>query len=178
MIVLLTYAASWSKVSKSPSGGRAGWPPAGERGSAPVVVDDLDVVPVRVEHERAVVARVVDRALARRAVVLVARRERSGVERAHRGVLARWKREVDVLGERPPVLYEREAVVPAGQLHPTGLVVHQAEPCVRGDRRVEAPGGLQVADADPQVVDATVGHGVLAIAVNRLHAVAVGVQQE
>ena len=25
-------------------------------GSAPVVVDDLDVVPVRVEHERAVVA--------------------------------------------------------------------------------------------------------------------------
>ena len=42
-------------------------------GSA-VVIDDLDVVPVGVEHERAVVARVVDRALARRAVVLVARR--------------------------------------------------------------------------------------------------------
>jgi hypothetical protein len=31
------------------------------------VIDNLDVVPVRVEHERAVVARVVDRALARRA---------------------------------------------------------------------------------------------------------------
>jgi hypothetical protein len=29
------------------------------------VVDDLDVVPVRVEHERTVVARVLDRALAR-----------------------------------------------------------------------------------------------------------------
>src|SRR5918994_5458051 len=75
--------------------------------SSPVVVDDLDVVPVRVEHERAVVARVVDRALARRAVVLVARRERGGVERAHRGVLARGKRELDVLRERPLVPDER-----------------------------------------------------------------------
>src|SRR5919108_6420759 len=67
-------------------------------GSAAVVVDDLDVVPVRVEHERAVVARVVNRALAGRALVLVARGERGSVERAHRGVLARGEREVDVLG--------------------------------------------------------------------------------
>jgi hypothetical protein len=50
--------------------------------SLPVVVDDLDVVPVRVEHERAVAARVIDGALAWRAVVLVARRERGGVEQA------------------------------------------------------------------------------------------------
>src|SRR3954451_6477031 len=71
------------------------------RRSAPVVVDDLDVVPVRIEHERAVVALVVDRALARRAVVLVARRERRGVEGAHRGVLTRGAREVDVLRQRP-----------------------------------------------------------------------------
>src|SRR4051795_2642047 len=178
MIVLLTYSASWSKVSQSPSGGRAGWTPAGERGSAPVVVDDLDVVPVRVEHERAVVARVVDRALARRAVVLVARRERGGVERAHRGVLARGEREVDGLRERPLVPDEREAVVRAGQLHAAGVVVCQAQPGVRGDRRVEAPGGLRVADAQPQVVDAPVGHGGLAVAVDRLDAVAVGVEQE
>jgi len=34
-----------------------------------VVVDDLDVVPVGVEHERAVVAGVVDRSLARRLAV-------------------------------------------------------------------------------------------------------------
>jgi hypothetical protein len=53
------------------------------------VVDDLDVVPVRVEHERAVVARVVGRALARRAGVLVAGGECGSVKRAHRGVLAR-----------------------------------------------------------------------------------------
>src|SRR6266542_4166442 len=147
-------------------------------GSAPVVVDDLDVVPVRVEHERAVVARVVDRALARLAVVLVARRERGGVERAHRGVLARGEREVDVLRERPLVPDEREAEVRAGQLHALGLVVRQAEPGVRGDRRVEAPGGLRVADADPQVVDAAGGQGVLAVAVDRLDAVAVRVEQE
>jgi D-alanyl-D-alanine carboxypeptidase (penicillin-binding protein 5/6) len=72
--------------------------PAAADGSAPVVVDDLDVVPIRVEHERAVVPRMVDRALARPAVVLVARRERGRVECAHRGVLARREREVDLLG--------------------------------------------------------------------------------
>src|SRR3954447_8271218 len=174
MIVLLTYAASWSKVSKSPSGGRAGWPPAGERGSAPVVVDDLDVVPVRVEHERAVVARVIDRALARRAVVLVARRQRGGVERAHRGVLARGERDVDMLRERPLVPDEREAVVCAGELHAAGLVVHQAQAGVRGDRRVEAPGGLRVADADPQVVDGAGGDRGLPFPPGRPHAVSVG----
>src|SRR5947208_15384996 len=54
--------------------------------------------PSRVEHERAVVARVVDRALARRAVVLVARRERGGGERAHRGVLGGGEREGEVRG--------------------------------------------------------------------------------
>src|SRR5207302_4391002 len=147
-------------------------------GSALVVVHDLDVVAVRVEHERAVVARVVHRALARRAMVLVARGERGGVERAHRGVLARGEREVDVLRERPLVPDGREAVGRSGQLHAAGLVWRQAEPGVRGDRRVEAPGGLRVADAEPQVVDAAVGHGVLAVAVDRLDAVAVGVEQE
>jgi hypothetical protein len=49
---------------------------------------------------------------------------------------------------------------------------------VRSDRRVEAPGGLRVADADPQVVDATGGHRGLAVAVDRFDAVAVGVEQE
>src|ERR671930_2420828 len=104
----------------------------------------------------------VDRALAWRAVVRVARRERGGVERAHRGVLARGEREADVLRERPLVPDEREAVVRAGQLHALGLVARQTEPGVRGDRRVEAPGGLRIADADPQVVDATGGHRRLA----------------
>src|ERR671934_2100645 len=98
------------------------------QGSAAVVVDELDVVPVWVEHERAVVARVIDRALARRAMVLVARRERSGMERAHRGVLACGESEVDVLREWPLVPDEREAVVRGGELHALGLVARQAEP--------------------------------------------------
>jgi hypothetical protein len=83
-----------------------------------------------------------------------------------------------MLGQGPLVPDEREAVVAAGQLHAAGLVVRQAQPRVRSDRRVEAPGGLQVADANPQVVDAAVGHGALAIAVDRLDTVAVGVEQE
>jgi hypothetical protein len=37
---------------------------------------------------------------------------------------------------------------------------------------------VQVADADPQVVDAAVGHGGVAVLVDRLDAVAVGVEQE
>ena len=96
------------------------------------------------------------------------------MERAHRGVLARGEREVDVLRERPLVPDEREAVVRAGELHAAGLVVPQAEPGVRGNRRVEAPGNLQVADAEPQVVDLAVGHDVLAVAVDGPDAVASG----
>lgn len=55
-----------------------------------------------------------------------------------------------------------------------GVLVGEAQPGVRGDRGVEASGGWQIADADPQVVDAAVRHGVIAVDVNRLHAVAVG----
>jgi hypothetical protein len=44
------------------------------------VVDDLDVVPVGIEDERAVVARVVHGALAGPAVVLVSGGERGGVK--------------------------------------------------------------------------------------------------
>src|SRR5258707_9635808 len=79
-------------------------------GSA-VVVDDLDVVCVGVQDERAVVARVVDGALAGAAVVRVARGERGGVERPHGRVVLRREREVDVLRERPLVVDQREAEV-------------------------------------------------------------------
>ena len=64
------------------------------------MVDDLDVVPVRVQDERPVVARVVDGALAGPAVVRVARGERCRVEGANRGVVVRGEREVDVLVRR------------------------------------------------------------------------------
>ena len=66
-------------------------------------------------------------------------RERGGVERAHRGVLARTESEVDVLGGRPLVPDEREAAVRPGEAHAPGLLVHQAEPGVRGDT---ASGGV------------------------------------
>jgi hypothetical protein len=68
------------------------------------VVDDLDVVPVRVEDERAVVTRVIDGALAGAAVILVARGERRSVERPHGRVVLRGERDVDVLGERALVV--------------------------------------------------------------------------
>jgi hypothetical protein len=45
-------------------------------------------------------------------------------------------------------------VVRAGELHAAGLVVRHAEPGVRGDRHVEAPGRLRVADADPRAAQA------------------------
>src|SRR5207249_10089993 len=45
-------------------------------------------------------------------------------------------------------------------------------------RRVEASRSLRIADAEPQMVDAAAGDGVLAIDVDRLDAVAVGVEQE
>jgi hypothetical protein len=57
------------------------------------VVDDLDVVAVGVQDERAVVAGVVDEALAGPAVVLVARGDAGGVERADGGVLGRGEGE-------------------------------------------------------------------------------------
>src|SRR4029450_5639282 len=104
--------------------------------------------------------------------------ERGRVERAHRGVLARGEREVDVLRDRPLVADEREAVIRAGELHAAGLVVRQAQPGVRGDRRVEAPGGLWAAPPLPGVVDAAGGPGALAVVGDRLGAVAVRVEQD
>ena len=80
--------------------------------------------------------------------------------------------------QRALVAHEREGEVGAGELHSIGRVVRQAEPGVRRDRRVEAPRRLRIADAEPQVVDAAVGHGALPVAVDRLDAVAVRVEQE
>jgi hypothetical protein len=104
-----------------------------------VVVDDLDVVPVGVEDEGAVVAGVVDRALAGRAVVPVARGERGSVELAHGRVVGGGEGEVDVLGQRPRVVDQGEAVVRAGELDAGRLVVAERDAGVRRDRRVEAP---------------------------------------
>ena len=134
--------------------------------------------PSVVQDEGAVVARVVDGALAGTPVVLVARGERGGVERAHGHVVLRREGDVDVLRKRPLVVDEREAGVGALELHVVRLVHAQLQPGVRGDRRVEALGRGEVTDADPEVVDAAVGHRLVAFRVHRLRAVAVRVEQE
>jgi hypothetical protein len=63
-----------------------------------VLVDDLDVVCVGVEHEGAVVPGVLDGALAGRAVVAVSGRKRGAVKGPHDAVVVGGKGEVDVLG--------------------------------------------------------------------------------
>jgi transposase len=76
------------------------------------------------------------------------------------------------------VTTDRQIIVAAGEPHAPGLVVAQADPRVRRDRRVEALGRLEVGDADPQVVDAAGGHRARPLAVHGLGAVAVRVEQE
>src|SRR5690348_11809453 len=73
-----------------------------------VVEHRLDVVAVRVEDEGAVIALVVDRPLARRAVVAVARLDRGSVERVDLLPALRGERDVDVLAQRLAVLRDRE----------------------------------------------------------------------
>jgi hypothetical protein len=68
--------------------------------------------------------------------------------------------------------------VPADHLDVVGFVHADPQPGVRGDRRVEAPGRGEIAYADPEVVDVLVGHGVPALRVHGLRAVAVWVEQE
>ncbi len=64
------------------------------------MIDDLDVVAVGIEHERGVVARVVSRALPRRAVVAMTRRRERVMERGDCAPVRRSERHVDVLGRR------------------------------------------------------------------------------
>src|SRR3954468_16094611 len=111
-------------------------------------------------------------------MVRVARGERGLVEGANRRVLARGEREVHVLRERALVVDAGERVPRAGELDPARLLVAERNPGVRRDRRVEALRRLRVADADPEVVDPARRHGVSALAVDRLGAVAVRVEQE
>ena len=56
--------------------------------------------------------------------------------------------------------------------------MRHAQPGVGRDRHVEVLRRLQVTDAEPQVVDTTVRHGVLAVAVDRLDAVAIRIEQK
>jgi len=88
--------------------------------------------------------------------------------------IGRRERQVDMLGARPVVGDERARGAEADELHALGRVVAQPDPGERGDRLVERLGRPGVRHADPQVVDPV----ALARVVDRLDAVAVGVQQE
>ena len=113
------------------------------------MVDDLDAVSVGVEHEGAVIAGVANRSLAWRPVVLVAGGERGRVERAHGGVVAGGEGEVDVLGQRSPVVDQGEAEVRPEEPDAGPLVVAERDTGVKGDRGVEATRRPEVLDTDP-----------------------------
>ena len=77
-------------------------PPAEPTALASIVEDRFDIVAARVEDERAVVARVVLRPLAGRAVVGVTGLDRAHVERRDRVGARHAEGEVDMLGRRRP----------------------------------------------------------------------------
>ena len=138
-------------------------------------MDGLDVRPVGVEHERPVVARVVLRALARRAVVPIARRERRRVERVDGRVVPRGERDVEVRGRA--ALEQGKRAVGGLDVHASLAAVAHAESERRRDRLVAPPCLGDVPDADPEVVD-DVRAAAPAPVVDRLDAVAVGIEEE
>ena len=78
------------------------------------MADGLDVVTVRVEHEGAVVVRVVVRPQPRRAIVLAAGRERRVIERIDRRSIVRGDRHVQrtidpALGADPEIRLAADA---------------------------------------------------------------------
>ena len=83
------------------------------------MVDDLDVVPIGIEDEGAVVPRVVA-PLARRAVVAVTGCGELAVEGVDRGVVVRLERDVEVLRRRAVDQAERR--IRAAEVH--ALVEH------------------------------------------------------
>ena len=113
--------------------------------------DGLDVVAVGVEDERAVIALVIDRALARRAVVTVPGLDRRPVERLDLLAALRDERDVDVLAQRLAVLCNREVAPlrqPLVRVLPAELVAERQE-----HRRVERLRGLEVGHPKRDVID-------------------------
>jgi HAD superfamily hydrolase (TIGR01509 family) len=139
-----------------------------------VVVYEFDVVAIGIEHVRRVIAGVIARALGRAPVARVAGYCGGVVKALHGLVIARRKRHVQVF--RRLAGDQRERAGLAVVLHPFGAVVVLTQAGVRGDRVVEGPGAVQVGHPDPQVVDDPAP--ARALVVDRLGAVAVGVEQE
>ena len=131
-----------------------------------VVVDDLDVVPVGVQDERAVVARVVDGALAGTAVVLVARGESGGVERPHGRVVLRREREMDVLRQRPltehvHIAFPAQDNATVQAFHAAAIAEGYADHGGPGERAIYHPGYFGAFVLDPD------GHNIEVVNHNR-----------
>lgn len=111
------------------------------------MIDGLDVVAVRVESERGVVARMVS-TLARRAVVDRTSCERSRVKAIHDLLAVRLKREMEPMGWRPAAAHEelvyREPSVFGGS---------DTKPQRLQHRSVERPTRLDVPDVDSNVIE-------------------------
>src|SRR3954451_10166626 len=142
----------------------------------PVVKHSLDVVAVRIEDEGAEVAGVVFGALARRTNVGGACLEPGAVEGLDGGPVRRVEGEMDVFGHRV-LADEREGAAPARDVEAVlRAVVHPHAD--RGSKGlVEAARRAEVADADPEVVNALLTLAELGM-VNGLDAVAVWVPDE
>src|SRR5262249_24724863 len=136
----------------------------------------LDVVAVRIEDVRAVVAGVVHGPLARRSVVPVAGPESDPVELVHGHVVRGGKGDVHVLGWIRTG-DERARAALTAESGPVRLVLPEWDAEDRCDGLVEALRGSTVADGEPEVVDDA---AVLPRhpAVLRLDAVAVRVDHE
>src|SRR5215210_2030619 len=143
------------------------------RSARAAVVHHLDVVAVRVEHVRAVVAGVVVRTFAGAAAVAVAGRGCRPVEGVDAGVVGGRERHVDVL--RRPSLPQREGAPRPDELDMVRSRPAELEPRVRREALVEAARRGNVRHAEPEVVDPTAAHRAV---MDGLDAVSVGVEQE
>ena len=116
------------------------------------MVDDLDVVAVGVEHERAVVAEVILGPLARRAVVPVASLREDAPELVD--VIVRRRSERDVQAGRGRTVAARLLDRELLPLREALLLVERAVELDRGERQaVEALRLGQIRDVDRAVVD-------------------------
>src|SRR5262245_34179510 len=121
------------------------------RGSPAVVTDRLDVVPVGIEHEGAVVARVVLGTLAGRAVVAVPGGDCDAVELVHGRVVRRG--EADVRVPRGLSRHEPENAAGDAEADDAFRLVSDPEAQRCQDRGIEALRRLEVVDAQGNVVD-------------------------
>src|SRR5205085_795188 len=157
------------------AGARAAGFRNGRRSPAAVVIHELDVVSGGIEHEGAVVARVVDLAFAGCAVVSVPGVDCRAMERIDRRIVGHREGDVRVLRHRPGDHGERAAG--GRKLRAIRRIARKTEAGMARDELVEPLRRSDVRDANPQMVDVAAVRAHVVV-VNGLGAVPVGVEQE